>query len=137
MADHVKVTHVAGEGADGDGGYGAAVLQWDAGPLADCVADAVVSVLLQEQGKPAAVGAAEEARKCAPPPALPPCLFLAAPRASNCVTAESTGADKYSETVSYEASVTRTATTQQPAHTQARLPHNPSDASIGHGLGSC
>lgn len=77
MADHVKVTHVAGEGADGDGGYGAAVLQWDAGPLADCVADAVVSVLLQEQGKPAAVGAAEEARKCAPPlPFLPASFWL-------------------------------------------------------------
>jgi len=68
VSDHVKVTHVPAAEDDQDSGYGVAVLEWDASPLADCVADAVVSVLLQEQGKPAAVGAAEEERKCDLPP---------------------------------------------------------------------
>lgn len=64
VSEHVKVTHVPAAEDEKDSGYGVAVLEWDASPLADCVADAVVSVLLQEQGKPAAVGAAEEERKC-------------------------------------------------------------------------
>jgi hypothetical protein len=33
--------------------------------MADCTADAVVAVLLQEQGQPVAMGAAEDERKCA------------------------------------------------------------------------
>ena len=46
--------------------FGQVVLQWESSPHADCTADAVVAVLLQEQGPPPAIGAAEAARKCVP-----------------------------------------------------------------------
>lgn len=68
VADCVDVTYlapVALKPEDGAAEYGSAVLEWESGPDADCTADAIVAALLEEQGAPAAVGAAEAARRCA------------------------------------------------------------------------
>jgi hypothetical protein len=71
VAGLVKVTHIPTAVGSKDGGvegpYGRVILEWDSGPLSDCVADSVISVLLQEQGQPAAIGAAEQQREYAPP----------------------------------------------------------------------
>jgi hypothetical protein len=61
----VKVLHVQASEDSTDTPYGKVILEWNSGPLADCVADSIVSVLLQEQGPPAAIGAAEQERKYA------------------------------------------------------------------------
>jgi hypothetical protein len=65
IGDHVTVTHVPGQEGDKDNIYGHVLVEWESSPLADCTADTIVAVLLQEQGEPAAVGAAEDERKCA------------------------------------------------------------------------
>jgi Pre-mRNA 3'-end-processing endonuclease polyadenylation factor C-term len=71
VAGLVKVIHIPAAVGRKEGGvegpYGRVVLEWDSGPLSDCVADSVVSILLQEQGQPAAIGAAEQQRECAHP----------------------------------------------------------------------
>lgn len=69
VAGLVKVIHAAAgakskQGGGAEGPYGRVVLEWDSGPLSDCVADSVISILLQEQGQPAAIGAAEQQREC-------------------------------------------------------------------------
>lgn len=66
IADQVTLTHVPPQGTDASDAFGHVVLEWYSSPQADCTADAVVAVLLQAQGKPAAIGAAEEERKCDP-----------------------------------------------------------------------
>jgi hypothetical protein len=71
VAGLVKVRHIPAAVGSREGGaegpYGRVILEWESGPLSDCVADSVISVLLQEQGQPAAIGAAEQQRACAPP----------------------------------------------------------------------
>jgi hypothetical protein len=69
IADQVTLTHVPRQATDASDTFGQIILEWYSSPQADCTADAVVAVLLQQQGKPAAIGAAEEERKCDP---LPP-----------------------------------------------------------------
>jgi Pre-mRNA 3'-end-processing endonuclease polyadenylation factor C-term len=64
VADCVTVIHVPSQPADASGEHGCVALEWESGPHADCTADAIVAALLQEQGPPPAVGAAEEARRC-------------------------------------------------------------------------
>lgn len=59
------MTHVPPDASDPDDAHGQVVLQWDSSPHADCTADAVVAVLLQEQGPPHSIGVAEAERQCA------------------------------------------------------------------------
>ena len=69
VAGLVKVIHVAADSdskKEGpDGVHGKVILEWVSGPLADCVADSVVSIILNEQGPPTAIGAAEQQREYA------------------------------------------------------------------------
>jgi Pre-mRNA 3'-end-processing endonuclease polyadenylation factor C-term len=65
IAEQVTLTHVPPGSSDAVGDHGQVVLEWESSPAADCTADAVVAVLLQAQGPPAAIGAAEAERKCA------------------------------------------------------------------------
>lgn len=69
IADQVLLMHLPPDGKDNADEFGRVVLEWQSSPMADCTADAVIAVLLQEQGKPVAIGAAEEERKCASTPA--------------------------------------------------------------------
>ena len=66
IADQVLLMHLPPDGSDDADRFGRVVLEWQSSPTADCTADAIIAVLLQEQGKPVAIGAAEEERKCAP-----------------------------------------------------------------------
>lgn len=69
IADMITLTHIPPsevkyEGMrSSQGRYGQVALQWESKPVADCMADAVVAILLQHQGQPAALGAAEEFRR--------------------------------------------------------------------------
>jgi hypothetical protein len=64
IAEQVIVKHSPPNGDDPEDKFGQVVLEWQSSPVADCTADAVVAVLLQEQGTPVAMGAAEDERKC-------------------------------------------------------------------------
>jgi hypothetical protein len=64
IAEHVLVRHIPPSRDDPEDKFGQVVLEWESSPMADCTADAVVAVLLQEQGQPVALGAAEDKRKC-------------------------------------------------------------------------
>ena len=68
IADSVTLTFAPPDQSDAAApspDHGQVVLEWESSPAADCTADAVVAVLLQAQGPPPAIGAAEMARKCA------------------------------------------------------------------------
>lgn len=69
VAGLVKVIHIAADSGSKEGGpdgpHGKVILEWNSGPLADCVADSVVSIILNEQGQPTAIGAAEQQREYA------------------------------------------------------------------------